>query len=92
MAKTEHSRVSRQDWKLYITHASGKGGMDGWMDGQALHMQGPELAEIGSLAPTTGREMLKSQFFPEVKELIMFMRHINTKCERGKLLSGECLE
>lgn len=58
-----------------------------------LHMQEPELVEIGPLAPTTGREMWKSPFFPRSKRTAcVHAAHKHIVCVRGKVLSGECLE
>lgn len=54
-----------------------------------LRMQEPELVEIGPLAPTTGREMWKSPFFPRSKRTAcVHAAHKHTVCEREKCYQG----
>lgn len=54
-----------------------------------LHMQGPKLVEIGPSAPTAGREMLKSHFFPRSERTAcVHAAHKHTVCERESAIRG----
>lgn len=54
-----------------------------------LRLQGPELVDIGPSAPTAGRQMLKSHFFPRSKRTAcVHAAHKHTVCERESGIRG----